>query len=425
MRRRLVLVSAAITSMVALAFLIPLAGLVGQLAHDRAMNNAERDAQFLASAVALLVPGNRADVAGLVSTEPSFDGRATSVIFPDDTVVGVETAVDSLVRSARDLSSTARFEIDGGEVLFVPVGEGEGRTTLVRVFVPDDLLGANVLSARLILALLGVTLISIAVLVADRLARSITEPVKELADGAHRMAEGNLETKVRPAGPKEVQEVGRAFNRLADRITRLLAVEREAVADLSHRLRTPLTALRLDIDAIDDEQQAIRLREDAAELERTVDYVISEARRPMRQAGGVLSDLCEVVEDRVRFWGALADEQNRSWRLSLPDGPGMVMAAAVDLGAALDALLANVFAHTSDGTGFEVAVVDEGDVLRLMVADEGSGFGEEALERGWSGSDSTGLGLDIVRRTAEDAGGSVTIGSNGAGRVDVRLPRAQ
>ncbi len=145
----------------------------------------------------------------------------------------------------------------------------------------------------------------------------------------------------------------------------------------------------------------------------------------MRQAGGVLSDLCEVVEDRVRFWGALADEQNRSWRLSLPDGPGMVMAAAVDLGAALDALLANVFAHTSDGTGFEVAVVDEGDVLRLMVADEGSGFGEEALERGWSGSDSTGLGLDIVRRTAEDAGGSVTIGSNGAGRVDVRLPRAQ
>ncbi len=425
MRRRLVLVSAATTSMVALAFLIPLAGLVGQLAHDRAMNNAERDAQFLASAVALLVPSERGEVSNLVSTAPSFDGRETSVIFPDDTVVGAETAVDWLVRSARNLRSTARFEVDGGEVLFVPVGESGGRTTLVRVFVPDDLLGTNVLSARLILVLLGLALIAIAVLVADRLARSITEPVKELADGAHRMAEGDLETKVRPGGPKEVQEVGRAFNRLAERIQRLLAVEREAVADLSHRLRTPLTALRLDIDAIEEDQLAQRLRDDAAELERTVDHVISEARRPMRQAGGVLTDLCGVVQERAQFWGALADEQKRRWSLSLPDGPRMVMAATVDLGAALDALLANVFVHTPDGTGFAVQVFDDGDFLCLVVVDDGTGFGEEALERGWSGGDSTGLGLDIVRRTAEDAGGSLMIRSNGGGRVEVRLPRAQ
>ena len=425
MRRRLVLVSAAITSMVALAFLIPLIGLVGQLAHDRAMNNAERDAQFLASAVALMVPDDRDQVSALVSAEASFDGRLTSVVFFDDNVAGAPVPIDSLIRSARDRQSTTRFEVDGGEVLFVPISEVGGRTTLVRIFVPDALLSENVRSARLILILLALALVGIAVLVADRLARSITGPVRDLADGAHRLAEGDLDAQVDASGPREVQEVGRAFNRLSGRIGRLLAVEREAAADLSHRLRTPLTALRLDIDAVDDEVVAGRLRDDVGELERTVDYVIREARRPMRQAGGVIADLVAVVADRVRFWGALADEQERDWSVTLPDGARMIAGAAVDVGAAIDALLANVFAHTEAGTGFDVSLTDEPGLIRLTVADQGGGFGEEALERGWSGSDSTGLGLDIVRRTVEDAGGTMFVRSEDGGIVTVQLPLAE
>lgn len=425
MRRRLVLVSAAITSMVALAFLIPLTGLVGQLAHDRAINNAERDAQFLASAVALLVPADRGEIYGLVDSEPSFDGRLTSVIFPDDSIAGAPVEVDSLVESARDLGRTTRFQVDGGEVLFIPVREGGGRTTLVRVFVPRALLTTNVASARLILFLLGIALVGIAVLVADRLARSITEPVLELADGAHRLAEGDLLTQVDPSGPREVQEVGRAFNRLARRIGRLLAVERESVADLSHRLRTPLTALRLDIDAVEDELVGQRLREDFEDLERKVDHLIQEARRPMRQGAGAISDLVAVVADRVGFWGALADEQHRRWSLKLPEGARMVGGSAVDFGAAIDALLANVFAHTDDGVGFDVEVIDRPGWIHLTVADEGGGFGEEAIERGWSGADSTGLGLDIVRRTVEDAGGTMSIRSGRGGVILVELPLAE
>jgi signal transduction histidine kinase len=425
MRRRLVLGSAAITSMVALAFLIPLIGLVGQLAHDRAMNNAERDAQFFASAVALMVPNDRDQVTALVSIEASFDGRLTSVVFFDDTVAGAPVPIDSLIRSARDRQSTTRFEVDGGEALFVPISEGGGRTTLVRIFVPDALLSENVRSARLILILLALALVGIAVLVADRLARSITGPVRELADGAHRLAEGDLDAQVDASGPREVQEVGRAFNRLSGRIGRLLAVEREAAADLSHRLRTPLTALRLDIDVVDDEVVAGRLRDDVGELERTVNFVIREARRPMRQAGGVIADLVAVVADRVRFWGALADEQERDWSVSLPEGARMIAGAAVDVGAAVDALLANVFAHTEAGVGFDVTLTDEPDLVRLTVADQGGGFGEEALERGWSGSDSTGLGLDIVRRTVEDAGGTMSVRSDDGGIVTMELPRAE
>lgn len=425
MRRRLVLVSAAITSMVALAFLFPLSSLIGQLAHDRAMNNAERDAQLLASAVAFLVPGERDEVGRLVGTVPFADGRETTVVFPDGSSVGVPLDGDSLIESARNLNKTSRFDVEGGEVLFVPVSEGGGRTTLVRVFVPDSLLSANVSSARTVLFVLGVVLVGIAVLVADRLARSITSPVSDLADGAHRLAEGDLDTRVEPDGPSEIEEVGRAFNRMAEQVGRLLEVERESVADLSHRLRTPLTALRLDIDAIGDPGAAERLREDVDELERTVDHVIQEARRPMRRGGGMVANIGDVVEDRVRFWGALADEQQRSWSISIPPGERLVEGSPVDYAAALDALLANVFAHTADGVGFSVRLGDGRGVVVLEVADEGEGFGEEAVERGWSGGESSGLGLDIVRRTVEDAGGSMSIVGGGGGVVRLELPLAE
>jgi signal transduction histidine kinase len=103
----------------------------------------------------------------------------------------------------------------------------------------------------------------------------------------------------------------------------------------------------------------------------------------------------------------------------------MVAGAAVDIGAAVDALLANVFAHTEAGVGFDVSVTDEPGVVRLVVADQGNGFGEEALERGWSGTDSTGLGLDIVRSTSEDAGGVMTIGTDGGAVVTIDLPPAE
>ena len=144
----------------------------------------------------------------------------------------------------------------------------------------------------------------------------------------------------------------------------------------------------------------------------------------MRQGAGVVSNLTAVVADRVQFWGALADEQARTWSASLPDGARFVAVSDVDLGAAMDALLGNVFAHTDDGVGFGVSLTDAPGRVRLAIADQGRGFGQEALERGWSSGDSTGLGLDIVRRMVEDAGGSLSIHSDGGGQVTIELPLA-
>ena len=295
---------------------------------------------------------------------------------------------------------------------------------MVRVFVPQEELTRNVGAAWAILAGLGVALVGLAALVADRLARSIVEPVQVLSAAAHRMGEGELDIAVEPAGPPEVVEVAHAFNRLGSRIRNLISQERETVADLSHRLRTPLTALRLDAGAVSDPDLSARLGEDLDDLERTVDHVIHEARRSVREGPGVVTDVAGIVRDRLEFWGALAEDQGREWSSRIEPGPLRTGAHGGDVAAALDALLGNVLAHTPDGTPYSVSLGREGRYIVLTTEDRGPGFADPAVvERGSSSTGSTGLGLDIVRRTAEASGGDLTIGSStgGGARVVVRF----
>jgi signal transduction histidine kinase len=216
-------------------------------------------------------------------------------------------------------------------------------------------------------------------------------------------------------------------NRLATRIGELLAHERESVADLSHRLRTPVTALRLDADALPAGPDRERLVADVDELDRQVDALIREARRPEREGVRARCDARAVAEERVEFWRPLAEDQERVVTVDLVPGPCPVRAAQTDLEAALDALIGNVLSHTPDGTGLTVrlsAAPDGGAVL--VVADEGPGFPDlSVLHRGRSGAGSTGLGLDIARRTAEATGGSLELGRapGGGGQVVLHLGR--
>ena len=133
-----------------------------------------------------------------------------------------------------------------------------------------------------IFGLLGLVLIGIAVAVADRLARSIVGPVEELSAIAYDLGDGNLDARVTPAGPREIREVGAEFNRLAEQVEQLLQAERETAADLSHQLRTPLFALRLDAESLPAGPERTRVLDDIDELARHVDFVIREARREVQ-----------------------------------------------------------------------------------------------------------------------------------------------
>ncbi len=418
MRRRLALLVAATTSIVVAAFLVPLVLLVQEIAVDRAMSAGMNDSQNVAAAVGVLASAD--DLRDLVDAVNAGGDRSTAVVLPDGRVLGAplgSSASVTLARAGRAFTAA----IDEGREILVPV-ETSGGTAVVRTLVPGGELHRGVPAALAVLVTLGVALIVLAVLVADRLARWTLRPVAALSATARRLAHGDLTARVRPAGPPELVEVCAALNLLAERIGELLARERESVADLSHRLRTPLTALRLEAHGLADQAESARMLDMVASVERTVDQLIAEARLPV-QAGMATSDAVDVVRRRVEFWSVLAEDQDRRLTLLLPGGPRWVRLSGAELEGVVDALLDNVFAHTPDGTDFTVAVEPApSGGTSLVVADSGPGLPtDDAVRRGFSLAGSTGLGLDIVRRAAEASGGGLVLGRGTTGGAQVRV----
>ncbi|NUT23165.1 MAG: HAMP domain-containing histidine kinase [Hamadaea sp.] len=199
--------------------------------------------------------------------------------------------------------------------------------------------------------------------------------------------------------------------------------ERELAADLSHRLRTPLTALRLDADSLPDGPARGRMRAAIEALDSEIDAIIAAARTPVTERAEQAADLVEVVADRLAFWAVLAEDHGRPWEVVGGETPVYVEVPAADLIGAVDALIGNVFQHTPQGTAFRLTVGPAG----LVVDDAGDGIADvpSALRRGASGAGSTGLGLDIVRRVATLAGGSLAVARSdlGGARVTLSLPR--
>lgn len=426
MRKQLALQAMAITAMVVLAYLIPLAVLVDDLAADRALTRAERDAESVARFVAVLAPtrGVEGAIDALRSDRLALDDL--SVIASDGEVIGLPVPDDEDLTGVRD-GVAFRAEVEGGQAVYVPLVQSDGSTAAVRVFVTDEELSEGVARSWRILAAVGVGLVVLAVVLFDRLGRSVVRSVGDLSKVTERLESGETDARVEPAGPREVVIVGEGLNRLAERIDVLLQEEREAAANLSHRLRTPLAAARLSVEGVTDVSLREQLLADLDDLDRSVDLVISEARRPARLDSSERIDLAALVTDRVEFWTALADEQGRQIGCDASSQPVPVRIPKGDAEALIDALIGNVFAHTPDDATIWVSVlVDSSGEAVLAVEDSGPGFPDAGvLERGRSGGNSTGLGLDIVAGTARSAGGSIQVGVSrrlGGAMVVIRLP---
>jgi len=397
--RRLVWFGLLVCAAAVLALVLPL----GFAAQDEARSEAVASAQVRAQETAVLVAGvATGSVAAAAAAAPPGPGSLTVVLPDGDTVgddpgPGTEPAVTT-ARTGRAVSVAV-----GSDVVVASPAVGSEGTAVVLVRLGASDLRVGLGESLAALAAAGIVLLAASGATAVYLARRTAEPITEVAEVAHRLADGDLQARATVSGVPETVAVGQALNRLAGRVQELLEEERRASADLAHQLRTPLTALAVDLDGVADPDVRARLDDDLSTLQEAVDEIIRGARRPSREGLLARCDAVGVVGARAAFWRVLAEDQRRDFGVTLAAGPLPVRLAHEDLETAVDVVLQNVFVHTPEGTALRLSVSPrtDGPGALLVVEDEGPGWASESARR----TGTTGLGLDIVARTAEASGG--------------------
>lgn len=421
MRRQLVMVVTVSMAVVIVALLVPVLLLVRRDAEATAMSEGRLLAQAAATAPTATTLASLSAVAGpgyLITVFRTDGGRLGSPAAPTPEVA----------RAARGEFVTVPGA--DGTALFAPTTVASAPAS-VRVLVTSEALGEGVGFRSLLAVLLAVLMIAAGAALAAALGARLVRPIGELAEVAERVASGDLGARVAVTGPREVRTVGDGINRLVVRIEHMLDAQRKDAADLAHRLRTPMTVLRLDLDEVRSRGGAPggldKLDADVQTLSSSIDAVIRSARwlgpvvvpTPNRV---VSTDLAAVVRDRARLWSVLAAGRNRRLEVSLPPRPVPVRVTREDLETALDTLVGNVFAHTPDGAALRISAHPGPPLPALVVDDAGPGFADAAVvQRGRSGGASTGLGLDISRRIAEGSGGRQVVGASTLGGARVEL----
>ena len=438
MRKRILLLTLSTTFLVVLAFVIPLAVLVRSETSQRASVDLQNQAQF--TAFSIRTTSTTTTIADYIADADATHDTSTLVIWMGQRIGSLPPGVE-----VEDLTAnpgavpTAAQDNPGGP----PNGPGSGprkvaggqlavafnreretnaqAVTQVFVYASNGSLSDGANGWFALLGGASAFLLLLTAVAAVVVSRRISAPLTATAEAAHRLSAGDIEARAPTTGPREVADVGEALNRLAGRIDELIDEERETVADLSHRMRTPLTALRLDADTLRDPDEAERIGEHTATLERTLTAVIRSARRAEREGLVPSCDATAVVAERTEFWSPLAEDQGRQVDVELPPRPVTVRAAAADLAAAVDALVENVLAHTPEGTDFRVDLTATTTGADLVVSDRGPGIPPGAGVRGRSDRGSTGLGLSIAARCAENSGGSFAVEHPDGGGGVVRL----
>jgi signal transduction histidine kinase len=287
-----------------------------------------------------------------------------------------------------------------------------------------------VLKSVLLIAGLSAVGVGLAFALAAAQARRLSRPLEVVAAGSARLGEGDFSVRVPDSGVPEIDAIAHALGRSAERIARLVGREREFSSNVSHQLRTPLTALRLRLEEAErDEDRAVVAEELAAavreadRLEATVADLLAYARA--ESAGRrVAIDLDAVVAEHVAAWRPVVERAGRRLVLDRAGGGGPpVSASRGTVGQVLDVLLENALRH--GGGTIRVGLASEPGWSAVVVADEGGGVAAadraRIFDRGASGGDGTGLGLHLARALAVADGGTLRLTGEGAARFELRL----
>ncbi|MDP1876803.1 MAG: HAMP domain-containing sensor histidine kinase [Actinomycetota bacterium] len=447
MTRRLVLAMTSLVALVALALAIPLAIVVAT--DQRAAFIAQLEVETLAAASIL----SSEDSSAWPATTQDVAARtgARVVVVDPDRVLMADSDASALDRSfdrpeldqalAGRLASDVRSSATLGEDLrFVaaPVVQDSGVVAAVRLSLPEAAVEEAVESTARWLIVFVVCVVVAAGLVAWLVARSIVAPLRRLADVAADLPVDLSRRADEASGPPEVRAVARALNSTAERLSGILQRTQRVAADASHHLRTPLTGVRLRLEAIEDTAQDAALRAEAqaatAEVDRLshrIDQVLALARSDAGQSPLEVQDAAAVVRARVDAAGPMFDERGITLSVDAV-GPARVLAPAGVVARIVDELMGNAIAYAR--TRVDVKLHRAGPMVVLAVSDDGPGVAASELDRVFERftrattavPGGSGLGLALVRESVRAIGGEAVAGKSSLGglSVTVQVPGA-
>jgi signal transduction histidine kinase len=410
MRRRLLFSTLAVAVTAVLLFGVPWAFVLRQLQVTVAQDQVQRDASTLAKTLQNRVrSGVIADVT---------DAKDAARSLPDRYV--------SITQNGIQLYHTGSLPPRGSAII------GRAVTSNFRVTVEADKAVSNERGKlALVISLAGLA-VAVAVALAMIQARRLTRPLHELAEAADRLGSGDAGPLGRRYGIPELDRVAEGLDGSAERISELLAAERDFAADASHQLRTPLTALSMRLEEIlaaADQPEVVHEEGTAALLqaERLTDVVSQLLGRTHRSAGRRPAEVSidDVVAQQVVEWDPAFRRRNRKLEVS---GEKNLTAHVTPgtLSQLIATLLDNALVHGAGTVGIRTSLTPKSVVIE--VRDSGRGvpadLAPRIFERNVSGKPGgTGLGLALARIIAAAEGGQVVLVRPRPAVFAVFLPR--
>ncbi len=363
----------------------------------------------------------------------------TNLYLPDESE-GLEAFNEALLgRRSHDPEQVWPWQRDRLVVASPVIRDGD----VIAVVVTDSPTGqmrSKTLHAWLIIGAGEVAAMLLALGAALRLTGWVLRPVGVLDATTHDIATGRLKSRVAVAGgPPELRRLARSFNEMADHVEDVLEQQRAFVADASHQLRNPLSALLLRIELLAlelprDNEEIAAVRTEGKRLARVLDDLLDLALAEHAQADLRLTDIGELTAERVASWSPVADDQGVRLVGSCP--ATTAWADPIALSSALDAVIDNALKFTPEGECVEVEVASNGEASTIVVTDRGPGLGDDELARlgdrfwrsaGHQNIKGSGLGLSISRALLAAGGGSIAYAHHEPRglKVTVTVPRSR
>jgi signal transduction histidine kinase len=394
-----------VTAVAVVLFAVPLAFALSDLYREEEVVRLERSA----AEVSEHIPSSFPTAADPVELPQKGDKQVALYNRTGSRVTGVGPVAGDVVVRAALRGDVRDAQIGDQLVVGAPVTRGERVVGALRIEAPVSTVTRRTWHAILLMAGIGALVIGISAAIATWQARRLTRPVDQLARDAVRLGDGDFTVATDPSGVPEIDAVSEALSATAARLDQMLTRERTFSEDASHQLRTPLTGLRVTLEAARLDPSADRdISLDTAlgqidRLEQTIDDLLALARevptdRPALDLGPELATL----EDD--WHGRLAAEARPLQVITDPDLPRVNVSDRA-LRQVLDVLVDNAWHHGSGAITVHARRSPAGAVIE--VTDEGAGVRgdiDAIFERRAPGANRHGIGLALARSLAEADG---------------------